>query len=143
MAKDAIQKASRPELKILAQAILKAQPLEINQMQEWRKVWYPKVSNAPIAWHAEMNHEMAMSVKQLNAMRMSMDLGKADSGYDDRFLEAMIPHHQGAVMMAKALAKNSTRPEMQKLAQEIITSQQAEIDQMKQWRSTWSTSTKS
>ncbi len=137
MAKDAIQKAKHPELKALAESILKAQPREITQMKEWRKAWYPMVSNAPIAWHAEMNHEMAMSVEQMMAMQMSMDLGAADDGYDVRFLDAMIPHHEGAVIMAKALAKNSTRPEMQALAQSIIQSQQAEIDQMKQWRSDW------
>jgi uncharacterized protein (DUF305 family) len=137
MAKDAIQKSKNPKLKALAEAILKAQPLEINQMKEWRKAWYPTVSNAPIAWHNEMNHEMAMSVEQMKAMHMSMDLGAADAGYDVRFLDAMIPHHEGAVMMAKELLKKSTRSEMQTFAKAIIRSQQAEINQMKQWRSAW------
>jgi uncharacterized protein (DUF305 family) len=137
MANDAIQKAKHPELKALAESILKMQPLEINQMKEWRKTWYPAVLNAPIAWNPEMNHEMAMSLKQMKAMQMSMDLGAADAGYDVRFLDAMIPHHEGAVMMAKELLKHSTRPEMQTLAKAIVQSQQAEIDQMKQWRSAW------
>ena len=137
IAKDAVQKAKHPELKALAEAILKAQPVEINQMRDWRKAWYPDVSKAPIAWHAAMNHDMPMSAEQITAMQMSMDLGAADEGYDVRFLDAMIPHHEGAVLMAKALAKNSTRPEMKTLAQAIIKSQQAEIDQMKQWRSAW------
>ncbi len=138
MAKDALNKATHPELKVLADAILKVQPEEISQMKQWRKVWYPKVTNAPIAWHPEMNHQMPMSMNQMKAMQMSVDLGAADAGYDVRFLDAMIPHHEGAVIMAKDLAKHSTRPEMQQLAKTIIASQQAEIDRMKQWRSAWS-----
>jgi uncharacterized protein (DUF305 family) len=49
----------------------------------------------------------------------------------------MIPHHEGAVVMAKDLLQKSKRPELQKLAKAIITSQQTEIDQMKKWRQTW------
>jgi uncharacterized protein (DUF305 family) len=138
MAKDSLQKAKHPELQALAQAILKAQPEEISQMKQWRRDWYPKVTNAPIAWHPEMNQQMPMSIDQMKAMQMSVDLGVADAGYDVRFLDAMIPHHEGAVIMAKNLAKHSTRPEMKQLAKTIIASQQTEIDRMKQWRSAWS-----
>jgi uncharacterized protein (DUF305 family) len=49
----------------------------------------------------------------------------------------MIPHHQGALVMAKDVLNKSKRPEMKQLAQEILTSQQKEIDQMKQWRQAW------
>jgi uncharacterized protein (DUF305 family) len=46
----------------------------------------------------------------------------------------MIPHHEGALVMAKDAIAKSKRPEIQKMAQEILSSQQAEIDQMKQLR---------
>jgi len=49
----------------------------------------------------------------------------------------MIPHHQGAITMAQDALSKSKRPEIKQLAQEIITSQQKEIDQMKQWRQAW------
>jgi uncharacterized protein (DUF305 family) len=65
---------------------------------------------------------------------MAMNLGAADANYDLRFIDAMKLHHQGAVAMAKE-AKQS--PDVKQLAQDIITSQQAEIDQMKQWRQAW------
>ena len=39
--------------------------------------------------------------------------------------------------MAEDLQNKSNRPELQTLAEAIITSQQAEIDQMKQWRQEW------
>ena len=137
MAQDALKKSTRPELKQLATAIVSAQDKEMIQMQQWRKDWYPKSPNAPMAWNTEMNHMMAMKPEQMGAMRMNMDLGKADSDYDLRFINAMVPHHEAAVTMAKDLAKKTKRPELQKFAKEVISSQQAEIDQMNQWRKTW------
>jgi uncharacterized protein (DUF305 family) len=80
---------------------------------------------------------MAMSPEQIQAMRMDMDLGAADGEFDLRFLNGMIPHHQGAVMMAKDALNKSKRPEIKKLAQAIISSQTAEIKQMQQWQQTW------
>jgi uncharacterized protein (DUF305 family) len=85
-------------------------------------------------WDGTLNHDTPMTGEQMSSMRMSMDLGASDKGYDDRFLAAIIPHHESAVIMAKDLALKSKRPQMQKLAKEIIASQQAEIDQMNQWR---------
>ena len=140
MAQEVLQKSKRPELIKLAKGMLAEQKKEIAQMQQWRKQWYPKASATPIMWHAAMNHEMAMTAEHKQSMMMSMSLGKADAGFERRFLDAMIPHHQGAVTMGQDLLKKSKRPEMQKLAQSIIKSQQAEIAQMTQWQKQWSAS---
>lgn len=137
MAKEAQQKSKRPEIKQLAQAILSAQDKEITEMKQWRSAWYPKAGDQPVAWHAEMNHMMPMSKEQVKSMMMTMDLGAADDQFDLRLLNAMIPHHEGAVVMAKDVLSKSKRPELQKLAQNVIKSQQAEIEQMKQWRKAW------
>ena len=140
MAQEVLEKSKRPELIKLAKGMLAEQKKEIAQMQQWRKQWYPKASATPIMWHTAMNHEMAMTTEHKQSMMMSMSLGKADAGFDRRFLDAMIPHHQGAVTMGQDLLKKSKRPEMQKLAQNIIKSQQAEIDMMTQWQKQWSAS---
>lgn len=137
MAREVLQKSKRPELKKLAQDIIKAQDKEIAQMRQWRTAWYPKAPSTPVAWHPSMGHSMAMSEQQVKAMRMDMDLGPADANFDKRFLDAMIPHHEAAVVMANDAWKKSKRPEIQKLAQDIIGSQKNEIDQMKQWRKAW------
>jgi uncharacterized protein (DUF305 family) len=137
MAKEAQQKSKRPEIKKLAANILQAQDKEINQMKQWRQAWYPKASAEPIAYHAEMKHSMPMTQDQIKSMMMSMDLGAADEQFDLRFLNAMIPHHEGAVVMAQDALKKSKRPEIKKLAQEILTSQNAEIKQMQQWKQAW------
>ncbi len=137
MAQDLATKTQRPELKLLAQGIISAQEKEIAQMRQWRKTWYPQASETPMAWQASMNHMMTMSPEQIAAMRMDVDLGPANEEYDLRFLQAMIPHHEAAVVMAKDLAQKTQRAELKTLAQTIMTSQQAEIDQMKQWENQW------
>lgn len=137
MAKEAQQKSKRPEIQKLAADIIKAQDKEINQMKQWRQAWYPKASTQPIAYNAQMGHSMPMSPDQMKSMMMSMDLGAADDQFDRRFINAMIPHHEGAVVMAKEALTKSKRPEIQKLAQDIISSQNIEIEQMRQWKQAW------
>jgi uncharacterized protein (DUF305 family) len=137
MAQEVLQKSKRPELIKLAKSIIDEQKKEILQMQKSRKKWYPKASVVPIMWHAGMNHEMTMTPAHKQSMIMSMSLGKADAEFDRRFLDAMIPHHQGAVTMGKDLLQKTKRPQMRKLAQSIIDSQQAEIDLMTKWRQEW------
>lgn len=136
MAKDVLNKSKRPETKKLAGEIIKAQEKEINQMKKWRTAWYPKASSTPMAYDAKMG-DQAMTSEQMNNMMMSMDLGAADAQFDLRFIDAMIPHHEGALVMAKDALSKSTRPEIKKLSQDILTSQQQEINQMKAWRKTW------
>ncbi len=145
MAEAALENSQRPEIRQMAEEIIAAQQVEIAQMQDWRAEWYPNAPVEPMMYHAEMNHDMPMSQEMISAMRMDMDLGGADEEFDLRFINGMIPHHVGAVEMAEDLKGKSatrsdpsgTRPELLTLADEIITSQQAEIDQMEAWRQNW------
>ncbi len=137
MAKEALSKSKRPEIKKLAQDIIAAQNIEINELKQWRKAWYPKADSTPMAYSSQMGHMMAMSQQQMQDMMMKGDLGAADAQFDLRFINAMIPHHEGAVTMAQDALKKTKRPEIKKLSQEIITSQQKEIEQMKQWKQAW------
>jgi uncharacterized protein (DUF305 family) len=137
MATDVLQKSQRPELQKLAKAMIGAQTKEIDQMQQWRKAWYPTAPSTPMAWHGEKKQMMAMKPDQISAMRMDRDLGKADIEYDLRFLTTMIPHHQAAIVMAKDLAQKTARSELQTMAKTIITTQQAEMEQMKELQNTW------
>lgn len=137
MAKEAQQKSQRPEIKELADNIIKAQSKEIEQMQEWRKSWYPQAGNESVSYSGDSKSEVPMSEQQRQGMEMSQDLGTADAEFDLRFMNGMIPHHEGALPMAQDALKKSKRPEIKQLAQEIITSQQKELDQMKQWRQAW------
>jgi len=66
------------------------------------------------------------------------------TGQPDRdFLAAMIPHHQGAIDMAKAVLLATKDPRIRNLAQSIITEQQSEIELMKRLLGETSTATSS
>lgn len=52
---------------------------------------------------------------------------------DVDFIKGMIPHHQGAVEMAKIVLEHGTDPEVKKLAEGIIAAQEAEIKWMTEW----------
>ncbi|MHC5860003.1 DUF305 domain-containing protein [Nostoc sp.] len=137
MANVAQVKSKRPEIKKLADNIIKSQNQEITQMKQWRQAWYPKAGDKPMAYNSQMGHTMEMSSDQMKAMMMSQNLGAADAEFDLRFINAMIPHHQGAVTMGQDALGKSKRPEIKKLAQEIIKAQDIEIKEMQQWRKTW------
>ncbi|WP_392482266.1 DUF305 domain-containing protein [Nostoc sp. C110] len=137
MAKEAQVKSKRPEIKKLADNIIKSQNQEITQMKQWRQAWYPKAGDKPMAYNSQMGHMMEMSSDQMQTMMMSQDLGAADAEFDLRFINAMIPHHEGAVTMAKDALSKSKRPEIKKLAQEIVKAQEIEIKEMQQWRKAW------
>ena len=137
MAKEAQQKSKRSEMKALAANITKTQRQEIAEIKQWRQAWYPKASTTPMAYNAQMGHAMPMSQDQMQSMMMSMDLGAADGQFDLRFLNAMIPHHQGALVMAQEALSKSKRSEIKQLAQAIIKAQTAEIAEMKQWKQAW------
>ena len=63
--------------------------------------------------------------------------GKTGDDFDKAFLSEMIVHHEGAVVMARAVLVQSKRPELIKLANDIIAAQTSEIDMMKKWQSEW------
>jgi uncharacterized protein (DUF305 family) len=75
----------------------------------------------------------ALMDEAMGRMHMGME-GAPRTGDPDRdFITQMIPHHQGAIDMAKVLLLHGKDPGLQRLAKEIITDQQSEIDLMRAW----------
>ncbi|MCO5733169.1 DUF305 domain-containing protein [Rhizobium sp. SSA_523] len=66
--------------------------------------------------------------------KMHADMAIAYSGNPDvDFVRSMIPHHQGAIDMAKIELAHGKDPELRKLAQEVISAQEGEIAMMRAW----------
>ena len=76
----------------------------------------------------------------MNDMDMAMDdmleeiSDKEGDAFDQAFINEMIVHHEGAIAMAKLALERSNKPELLRLAGEIIAAQTREIEMMKQWK---------
>lgn len=135
MANLALQKAKNPEIKKLAAAIKTDQTKEIEQMKAWYKQWYGTEVSATSMTGMGMRHGRGQGPMHSGMMAMNMNLEslKNASDFDKEFIRQMIPHHQMAVMMSQMALNRATHSQIRDLAQAIIKSQTAEIQQMQQW----------
>src|ERR671917_620365 len=78
--------------------------------------------------HSQMGHGSMDMGSGGMARQMVMENGKYS---DERFIDAMVPHHQGAVEMAKVALEHAEHEEIIQLSHNIISSQQAEIEELK------------
>jgi uncharacterized protein (DUF305 family) len=72
-------------------------------------------------------------IASMDKMHMAMKAIKPSGNSDVDFVRLMLPHHQAAIDMAKTQLLYGKDPQMRRLAQEIITDQQSEIELMQLW----------
>ena len=100
-----------------------------------------KYSDKKVMMHkmpdGNMMYNVGMDMDDMMEGMMSSLEGKTGDDFDKAFLSEMIVHHQGAVVMAEEVLKTSKRPELLKLANEIIAAQNKEIEMMTGWNKTW------
>ncbi len=78
--------------------------------------------------HSQMDHGSMDMGSGGMAREMVMENGK----YSDRaFIDAMVPHHQGAVDMAEVALQNAEHEEIKQLSRNIISTQRTEIEELK------------
>jgi uncharacterized protein (DUF305 family) len=77
-------------------------------------------------------NEAQKAYAEANA-KMHSGMSNIPSDADQAFMAGMIPHHQGAVDMAKIALKHGKDPEVKALAEKIIAAQEVEIKQMQGW----------
>lgn len=128
MAAMAETRATDAEVKALAGKIKAAQDPEITTMTGWLTTWGKP---AP----ATSMGGMDMGGAAMPGMMSGADMGKLGAmtgkAFDKQFLTMMIAHHQGAVTMAQQELTAGTNGQAEALAEQIITSQTAEISTMK------------
>jgi uncharacterized protein (DUF305 family) len=111
-------------VKELANRIKAAQDPEIAAMKGFLNGW-----RAPLVPDDDMDHgsmmEGMLTVEELDELA-----GLTGSAFDIRWAAAMIAHHRGAVAMASDVLVDGINSATKKLAEEIIATQQAEIDEM-------------
>ncbi len=107
--------ATTPEMKKLAENIVAAQEKEIADMKKWYATWY--------------GEEYVNKGTYMPMMRELESLSGAE--LDKAFLEDMIMHHMGALMMAHSVRSHIEHTEVTTLTNAILTTQTQEIEAMR------------
>jgi uncharacterized protein (DUF305 family) len=128
MAQVALENAEHEQIRRLAEDIITSQEAEIEELKQIKEQEYG-TSEVP----------MEMSQEQMRAMGMTADPQELanQEPFDVRFIDAMIPHHQSAIEMAKIAIEESKNPQIRQIAEDIVRAQEREIDQMLRWRARW------
>jgi uncharacterized protein (DUF305 family) len=128
MAKLAQMKADHAEIRTFADDIITAQEGEIAAMKAVRE-----------DMHAMGMHDGGHMGMSEHEMGMDTDMAALERAkpFDKAFIDAMVPHHEGAIAMARTELDNGTQPGLRRMAKDIIGAQTNEIAQLKQWRKAW------
>ncbi len=112
----------RPELEAFAEEIIEVQKREIEQLEEWIRLWYG---------------EPPAQVRYQPMMRSFENLSPEQA--EKAFLEDMIVHHEMAVKMSQQLLEKdlAQHPEVEAMARSIVETQQEEIGLMEKWLQEW------
>ena len=123
MAEAAKPRLTQPDLVEVADNILASQQKEIDRMLDWREQWYGSREIDP-----EGSAGLGLSDEQMGLDHSAMADIEAADDVDKAFAQAMIPHHEGAIEMAKLAQERGQHAEIKQLADEIIEAQEAEIE---------------
>ncbi|MBC1262093.1 DUF305 domain-containing protein [Synechococcus sp. BSF8S] len=124
-----------PGVGALGKTIWRDQADEIRAMGLWRKAWYPEAPVYPVALAPggdpdSLSGLTRMSQPQIDAMRM-MGNGPTKENRVVWFLEGMLEHHGGALMMAHDALAKSNNTTILRFAREVILAQRVEIIELR------------
>lgn len=123
MATLCLQKATHDELRTMCQSMIDSQTKEIQDMQSWLSVWY------------QIDHQ-PMMMQDGEQMMSHLNAASGDE-FDKMFMEMMIEHHSTAIQEATSCIQRAEHHELKSLCENIVSSQQQEIDQMRLWLAQW------
>lgn len=130
MSRMAASQASSAEVKDLAARIEKAQDPEIETMSGWLESWGEDVpSSMPGMDHGGHSGSSDMP-GMMDTEDMDELMAASGKGFDTMFLTMIVEHHEGAVEMATTEKDKGQYGPAKELADDIITAQNAEIEEM-------------
>ena len=138
------------EVRRLALDVLLTQQQQLGQMFAWLEGWgLSQVSASPMSWMTNdaaadgttPGHDMAgmddaggaggAGMTAMPGMASDADLRRLESARgkaaERLYLQLMVPHHRGAVQMARAALADAEQPAVRSMARKIATAQAAEI----------------
>ena len=134
MAEIARERGEHREVKQLAGAIVEAQNTEIAQMEEI----YERLTGEEIVPDPAAHEELGLSQDEAGMHEGgAVMLEAATKDFDKAFIDAMVPHHQGAIRQARIVLADTQDGEVRELANAIVSAQSREIRQMNRWRERW------
>lgn len=119
-----LEKGNNQDLKAFAQKVIEAQNTEIGLMEKFTGQTEPSADHQ--AFQQDLNRSMSAMMDQNIPIHNDID---------QDYAQQMIPHHQSAVDMAKVYLKYGKEPELLKLCIEVVKTQTAEIEHLKDWLS--------
>ena len=122
-AKLCVTKAIHEELRELCEQIIAAQSREIRTMQAWLQRWYG------VTYEPQMSPGDQRQVEEL--------AGLSGAEFEIAFMQMMIEHHEAAIREARTCLDRAYHRELQRLCENIIGAQSAEIEQMQAWLCAW------
>jgi uncharacterized protein (DUF305 family) len=141
MAKMAEMQAQHAQIRSLAKSIIQTQSAEIARLKTIAKALGVTPASMPTNGKMSMQtmDDLATLGVPMSKSGMMMKMSELDGAkpFDRKFIDMMIPHHQGAIRMARAELAKGKNTELRTIASGIITAQAKEIVQMNSWRKAW------
>lgn len=133
MAEMAQQSTQRPELLQVAADIVSAQTAEIATLQA--------IDGRLGAAGIEPGKLASPSMDGMAMEGMGggdpMAMLEGAKPFDRAFIDAMVAHHQGAIVMARDVLDRGSDPEVRGIAEAVVDAQSREIEQLNRWRTDW------
>lgn len=148
MAGIAQARSTRPEVVSLAAGMVARQSSELEQLRTWRESWYPDV---PALTETQLFAGLetkasspgrggAPGLDDLTMTGMAETIAELCSEtdlLDLAFIDHMVEHHTGAVLISELVAVEAVHPELAVFARTVVDTQGAEIATMLSWRDAW------
>lgn len=136
MAGMASKRAQHGELRQLAGEIVTAQEAEVAKIARMHR----RLTGETLRPNADAHAQLGLSAREAGMMHQGRhaiaELARAKE-FDRAFIDAMLPHHEGAIRMAKAVLPDAKDAALRRLAKGIVRDQSREIAQMNRWRAAW------